>query len=242
MTSFVWDTGSGTRHRAFRTGEVGVLAPISIPAPRTAGSDAETVPTTPAPQAPEPRPRWRSILGFAVQVVTWAVILVLLAMLTVTVLVPRIAGATPYTVLTGSMQPNLPPGTLIVVKPTPAEDIKIGEVVTFQIESGKPQVVTHRVIAARKSERGTPEFLTQGDANPVPDEGWRPAESVRGVLWYAVSKLGHVNNVLTGDQRQVGVYVVAGGLALYALGLFATDARDRRRRRREAPAPRHAAH
>lgn len=176
---------------------------------------------------------WRSALGFAARVLSWVLILGLLAVLTVAVLVPRVTGATPFTVLTGSMQPGLPPGTLIVTRPTPAEDIKIGEVVTFQIESGKPQVVTHRVIAVRPGQDGSPEFLTQGDANRTPDDGWRPAESVRGVLWYAVPKLGYANNVLTGDQRQLAVYVVAGGLVLYALGLFGSDARDRRRSKRE---------
>lgn len=198
-------------------------------------------PSAPAP-APERRHHWRSVLGFAAQVVSWLLIIVLLGVLVVTVLVPRVAGATPFTVLTGSMEPNLPPGTLIVTKPVPAEDIKIGEVVTFQIESGKPQVVTHRVIAVRQTEKGQPEFLTQGDANSIPDEGWRPAESVRGVLWYAVPKLGYANNILTGDQRQLGVYVVAGFLILYSLGLFTGDARDRRRSKRESRSPQHAAH
>jgi signal peptidase len=185
--------------------------------------------------APEPgrRSRWRSGLGFVARVLSWMLILGLLAVLTVAVLVPRVAGATPFTVLTGSMQPGLPPGTLIVTRPTPAEDIEIGEVVTFQIESGKPQVVTHRVIAVRPGQEGQPEFLTQGDANQTPDDGWRPAESVRGVLWYAVPKLGYANNVLTGDQRQLAVYLVAGGLVLYALGLFGSDARDRRRSKRD---------
>ncbi|MDN4161613.1 signal peptidase I [Nocardioides abyssi] len=186
--------------------------------------------------------RWRSALGFVARVLSWVLILGLLAVLTVAVLVPRVAGATPFTVLTGSMQPGLPPGTLIVTRPTPAEDIEIGEVVTFQIESGRPQVVTHRVIAVRAGQDGEPEFLTQGDANQTPDDGWRPAGSVRGVLWYAVPKLGYANNVLTGDQRQLAVYVVAGGLVLYALGLFGSDARDRRSSKRQPqhPAARHA--
>ncbi|WP_182526644.1 signal peptidase I [Nocardioides dongkuii] len=201
--------------------------------------DAALLRVAPSPQAQDVESqrhtRGRRILGFAGRVVGWLLIIALLLVLAATVLVPRVAGATPYTVLTGSMEPNLPPGTLIVTEQVPAQDIEIGEVVTFQIESGKPQVVTHRVIATRQDRDGRPEFLTQGDANPIPDQGWRPAESVRGVLWYAVPKLGHANNILTGDQRQFGVYVVAGALVLYALGLFAGEARDRRR------TPRHAA-
>ncbi|MCR6033747.1 signal peptidase I [Nocardioides sp. zg-579] len=198
----------------------------------------------PASSAPDPGhgSRRGSVLGFVAQVLNWVLILALLGVLTAAVLVPRIAGGTPFTVLTGSMEPGLPPGTLIVTRPTPAEDIRIGEVVTFQIESGKPQVVTHRVIAVRPGPEGRPEFLTQGDANETPDEGWRPAESVRGVLWYSLPKLGYANNVLTGDQRQLAVHGVATALILYALGLFTGEARDRRRTRREPRPARRATH
>ncbi|WP_435741560.1 signal peptidase I [Nocardioides sp. SYSU DS0663] len=217
MSSYVWDATllRGTPPRPAR--RLGVVVP--------AAPDV--------PQEPGRGPRWRAAVGFAAQVVGWVLILALLGVLAAAVLVPRAVGGTPFTVLTGSMQPGLPPGTLIVTRPADPEDIRIGEVVTFQVESGEPQVVTHRVIAVRTGGAGTPEFLTQGDANQVPDEGWRPAGSVRGVLWYALPKVGYANHVLTGDQRQLAVHVVAGGLLLYALGLFAGDARGRRRSRQQ---------
>ncbi len=59
---------------------------------------------------------------------------------------PRLGGATPYTVLTSSMEPEYPPGTLVVVRPVPIEEIGIGDVITYQLESGEPTVVTHRVV------------------------------------------------------------------------------------------------
>ena len=40
-----------------------------------------------------------------------------MAVLALTIVIPRLTGSTPYTVLTGSMVPTYPPGTLIVVKP-----------------------------------------------------------------------------------------------------------------------------
>ena len=44
-------------------------------------------------------------------VLTAAVLVAAAAVLAVAVLVPRLAGATPYTVLTDSMRPAYPPGT-----------------------------------------------------------------------------------------------------------------------------------
>lgn len=164
---------------------------------------------------------------FLVQVTAWLVILILLAALTAAVLVPRAVGGTAFTVLTGSMAPTYPPGTLIVTRPVDATDVKIGSVVTFQIESGKPEVVTHRVIAVRMDAQGKPEFMTQGDANDTPDPDWRPAAAIRGEVWYAIPHLGRLDGVLSSDTRQLGIYAVAGVLVVYAGLNLLGAARDR---------------
>jgi signal peptidase len=163
----------------------------------------------------------RAALGRVGRVVAWLVILGVAVVLAAAVLVPRLAGATPYTVLTGSMRPHYPPGTLVVVKPVDPRDVRVGDVVTYQLESGKPEVVTHRVVRVATSLDGHTTFTTQGDANDVPDDkAVRPVQ-VQGRLWYSVPYLGYVNEVLTGRQRQTAVYVVAGGLTAYALYMFA---------------------
>ncbi len=80
-----------------------------------------------------------------------------------------LTGSTPYTVLTSSMEPTYPPGTLIVVKPQDADSLRVGDAITFQWESGKPDVVTHRIIAVQRTAKGELRFTTQGDANSSPD-------------------------------------------------------------------------
>ncbi|MEI2810710.1 MAG: signal peptidase I [Nocardioides sp.] len=164
----------------------------------------------------------------------WTVIVSALAAITAAVLIPRIGGATPYTVLTGSMQPNYPPGTLVVVKPVAAEDIGVGSVITYQLKSGEPAVVTHRVVTVTQAD-GQPAFQTQGDANNAVDPDWVAPVQIRGKLWYAVPYLGYLNTMIEPSQRQQAGYVVAGLLVAYAASMFAGAARDRR------PRPRHAA-
>jgi signal peptidase len=170
-------------------------------------------------------------LGFVGQVCAWLVILAVSAVLAVAVAVPRIAGAVPYTVLTSSMEPDLPPGTLIVVKPVKADEVAIGDVITYQLESGKSAVVTHRVVAKGVNGAGRVAFRTQGDANNTPDEDWVRPVQIKGGVWYSVPYLGYVNNLLTGKERQLGVYAAAAGLAGYALLSFVGAARDKRRSR-----------
>lgn len=158
-------------------------------------------------------------------------ILGVVVVLAVAVLIPRLAGASPYTVLTGSMRPDYPPGTLVVAKPAPIDEISIGDVITYQRESGKASVVTHRVIAVSTRLDGEIQLTTQGDANDVPDQEPVEEVQVRGKLWYAVPKLGYVNNALSGAQRQTAVWIVSALLIGYAAFMLVGAMRDRRRGR-----------
>lgn len=162
---------------------------------------------------------------------TWMVILFVSAVLIVAVLLPRLAGATPYVVLTGSMQPQMPPGTLVVVKPVDADEITTGTVLTYQLESGKPTVVTHRVTSVGVDGKGELRFGTKGDANKDPDARQVMPAQIKGERWYYVPYLGHVTSVITGEQRQIGLAVVVVGLLGYAGAMFVSAARDRRRRK-----------
>ena len=180
----------------------------------------------------------RATASWIGQVLTWLVILGAAAVLAAAVIVPRLGGATPYTVLTGSMRPGLPPGTMVVVRPVPFEDIATGDVITYHLESGDPTVVTHRVVGLSTTLGGEKALITQGDANDIPDAAPVQPVQVKGKLWYSVPYLGRVSNVITGDQRQFGTLALVAGLAGYALFMFAGSARDRRRRRAtEAAAP-----
>lgn len=176
----------------------------------------------------------RRLLAWTGQVVAWLVILVIATVLLAAVLVPKVAGATPYTVLTGSMQPTYPAGTLVVVKPTPAGDIGVGEAITYQLRSGEPTVVTHRVVAVRIDGAGERTFTTQGDANDTADADPVLPVQVRGKVWYSIPYLGHVNNWLSGKERQMAVYVVAASLLGYAAYMLTSALRDRRREPQEA--------
>lgn len=160
---------------------------------------------------------------------TWLVILFVSAVVTIAVLVPRLTGATPYVVLTGSMQPQMPPGTLVVVKPVDAEAITTGTVITYQLESGKPTVVTHRVTSVGVDGKGELRFGTKGDANEDPDARQVIPAQIKGERAYYVPYLGYVTNLITGEQRQIGLVAVVAGLFGYAGLMFIGAARDRRR-------------
>lgn len=185
--------------------------------------------TTP-PDAPSRRgwARARAIIGTVVLAVVS-----LFALLTV--VLPLILGAQTYTVLTGSMQPGMPPGTLIAVRPVPIDAVRIGDVVTYQIRSGDPAVVTHRVVGTTSSTGGDRLLITRGDANDTDDPAVQ-SEQLRGTVVLAMPYLGYPGAVFGGQQR--GAVVAAIGVAVvgYGLALLAFDTLRARRTKAAGPA------
>jgi signal peptidase I len=162
---------------------------------------------------------------------SWGVLGLVLGLAAILIFVPAGAGATPLTVLTSSMEPHLPPGTFIVVRPTPIEDIHIGSVVTYQIESGKPEVITHRVIEVRSESNGSVSFITQGDNNDDPDPNPVIPEQIKGTLWYSVPLIGYLANAVNGQSRTWLVPVAGIGLLVYAAVMVASAIVSRARKR-----------
>lgn len=168
-----------------------------------------------------------------VRVVSWVLTVGVTALVLAAVIVPRLAGATPYTVLTGSMTPAYPPGTLVVVRPVDVADVRTGDVVTYQLRSGEPAVVTHRVVGVGW-QGGEKVLTTQGDANSVADADLVHGVQLRGEVWYSLPWVGHLNVLLTPGQHQRLVQVAAALLFLYAGGVLWRGWRSRPRGTRAA--------
>ena len=75
--------------------------------------------------------------------------------------VPDFAGYKPFIVLSGSMEPEIMAGDLIVTKKVVPENIQVGDVISFRVENAI--IVSHRGTDIQ-TEDGL-SFLTKGDAN-----------------------------------------------------------------------------
>lgn len=178
------------------------------------------------------RPAEKSLLHYVGVAASGALLVLVAALAALVIVVPAISGGSALTVLTSSMAPKYPAGTLIVTKPTPVDDIAVGDVLTYQIESGKPAVISHRVTTRSISTDGDTTFITKGDNNSVADTDPVREEQVRGTLWYAIPMLGWVNTAVAGESRGILVPLVAGSLFAYAAWLFFSAFRGARKRRR----------
>lgn len=176
----------------------------------------------------------QSLLHYLAVSLSASVLVLLLGIAVAVIGLPTLVGGSAMTVLTQSMEPGLPPGTLVVIRPTPVDDIRVGDVVTYQIRSGESAVVSHRVTAKTYTD-GELTFVTKGDNNDAVDPEPVREVQIRGTLWYSLPLLGWVNSILNGANRTVVLAIVAGGLFLYAAVSVAGAVRDRRRATASAP-------
>lgn len=102
--------------------------------------------------------------------------------------VPLIFGYRVYAVLSGSMEPELPVGSVIYVAPQEYESIEVGDVITYKMNNGRT-VITHRVIEKNQQEQM---FYTKGDANGTPDAKAVPWDEVEGVVKFSAAGLGYL--------------------------------------------------
>ena len=126
------------------------------------------------------------------------------------IVVPVATGSQTYTVLTNSMAPKYAPGTFLVVKPTPFDDLRVGDIITYQIESGKPAVITHRITAVGATQTGARVLTTKGDNNSLADATPVQEVQVKGKLFYAVPYVGFAAN-LVGQERDTILPILAAG-------------------------------
>lgn len=164
------------------------------------------------------------------------VVLLSLALLAVTVLimVPKVTGSQTYSVLTNSMAPKYAPGTFLVSQAADFDELKLADVITYQIESGKPGVITHRIIGFGFLQTGEKTVTTKGDNNDVADPEPVREIQVRGKLLYAVPFVGFVANALGNSDRSLWLAVGAAGLIGYGGFTMLREARSSRKERQSA--------
>lgn len=92
-------------------------------------------------------------------------------------------------VLSGSMEPAIHTGSVIVIKPETTYGV--GDIITFGADTKIQVPVTHRIIEVAGSDR-LPRYLTKGDANDDPDNGTVRSGEIIGRVWFSLPYVGYV--------------------------------------------------
>ena len=137
------------------------------------------------------------------------------------VTVPKLFGYGVYEIVSGSMEPAIPVGSLVFVQPTEPEDAAPGEIVAFL--SGD-SVVVHRV---QKNQLVEGQLITKGDANEGEDINPVPYDAVLGRVRLHVPVAG---SLMTACSSMLGkVYMIAFAACGVMLNMVAGRMRARRK-------------
>lgn len=101
--------------------------------------------------------------------------------------VPDFMGYKPFIVLSGSMEPEIMTGDMVLVRNTDAGNLQKGDVIAYK--SGEA-VITHRIIDV-KTENGEVRYVTQGDANDSPDQTTVRPSDVEGIYQNRIPGMGN---------------------------------------------------
>lgn len=152
-----------------------------------------------------------------IKVLEWlgTFVMVILILMVGFMFIGPIFGWETHPVLSGSMEPALKAGGVILTKPVKLEEIEIGDIITFQ--TGE-QTISHRVVNVISiSEKLW--FQTKGDANEEPDlnlvssEGEEIRKVVFHILYVGFAAQFTKNNFL----------ILVGVPALILIGIFGRD-------------------
>jgi signal peptidase I len=135
----------------------------------------------PGPAVPQQTLRPAAVLRVVV-----AAALVALAGLVLLALAPRLVGFQGHVVVSGSMEPRLSPGDVVLTRPVLPQDLQPGQVLLFPDPEGADRLVLHRLVAF--DARG--DLVTRGDANQSDDTTHVPASSVIGQAQLRVPYVG----------------------------------------------------
>lgn len=149
-------------------------------------------------------------LGSALSILL-VTVMVALAVLLVGV---RLVGLTPYTVLSGSMEPAYKVGSLIYVRQIDEADITVGTPITFTV-SGGAMLATHRVVEVTELN-GEVAYITKGDANDMPDPPVKYGNVV-GSPVFSIPYLGYFSTWLQSGAGAIAGIALAAMLLLSAL-------------------------
>lgn len=138
--------------------------------------------------------------------------MIVLAVLAGILIIPKLMGYEEMAVLTGSMEPNYPVGSLIFAKEEDPENLKVGDVITYRLD--EDTVVTHRIVEINQEEQT---ITTKGDANS--DNDGSPV-SYSNIVGKAHFKIPYLGFLAMNIKTSKGIIAICGVLVAIILLTF----------------------
>lgn len=148
--------------------------------------------------------------------VTGTVLIVLVILLCSLLVLPGMVGFHMYNVLSGSMEPAVPVGSLLYVHEGEPKDVEEEDIIAFYGSLEDSGIITHRVV---KNNVVSGTFTTKGDANEKEDPKPIPYDNYIGRVVLSVPHIGKVLTIMTSLEGKIAAAcVVLLGVVLNLIG------------------------
>jgi signal peptidase len=126
-----------------------------------------------------------------------------------------LTGGRALVVRSGSMEPTIDTGDVAATRTVSADDVEVGDIITFKDPSRGRELVTHRAIKIRpKGSRLA--FVTKGDANTGVERWLIDADGTVGKFQFRVSGAGYALAWTTEPTVRFGLIMGAGLVLAFA--------------------------
>jgi len=108
---------------------------------------------------------------------------------------PSFFGIKTYSIISGSMEPTIHTGDIVIAKETNKENLQIGDIISFRLGQS---VVTHRIIGIEETENGEV-YTTKGDKNNTEDKVEIKIDLIEGKVIGRIPFMGKIAKLLHGN-------------------------------------------
>lgn len=108
---------------------------------------------------------------------------------------PSFFGIKTYSIISGSMEPTIHTGDIVIAKETNKENLQIGDIISFRLGQS---VVTHRIIGIEETENGEV-YTTKGDKNNTEDKVEIKINLIEGKVIGRIPFMGKIAKLLHGN-------------------------------------------
>jgi signal peptidase I len=118
----------------------------------------------------------------------------------------------PYVVQSGSMEPGIPTGSIILS--LPSDLYQPGDVITFAADGDSKMLVTHR-LNFKVFENGNTKYITSGDANEDFDRWEVTKENIVGKVVMTIPYAGYAIDFAKTPQGFIALVVIPATVVIY---------------------------
>lgn len=142
------------------------------------------------------------------------ILLIIIILCCIPLTVPRALGYELYTVISGSMEPEIPVGSLVFIKEADPQFVEVDDVIAFYGGKDTNAIITHRVVENRVVMG---EFITKGDANQTNDMNPVAYEELIGSVELSIPKVGGLAQMLTSMTGKIAAACMIGVAVIFHL-------------------------